>query len=147
MQLGFILYIQNVVGLQCFGIHVLSFYLEFTWMIFRCQDHLRTLTRGGNSSPPKSIWTHLRTQDDTLVVNIFSTTMSNWTHQIIHLPMFSMRVFRTLLLSQQHVPELGVHVHHHLQPRKKFQNKPKDSESFRAGTRRLTVCEPCQLEN
>ena len=44
----------------------------------------------------------------------------------------------------EHMPELGVHVHHHLQPRKKFQDKPKDSESFRAGTHRLTVCEPCQ---
>ena len=44
----------------------------------------------------------------------------------------------------EHMPELGVCVHHHLQPRKKFQDKPKDNMSFRAGTRRLTVCEPCQ---
>ena len=44
----------------------------------------------------------------------------------------------------EHMPELGVCVHHHLQPRKKFQDKPKDETSFRAGTHRLTVCEPCQ---
>jgi len=46
-----------------------------------------------------------------------------------------------------HMPELGVCVHHHLQPRKKFQDKPKDNMSFRAGTRRLTVCEPCQTHD
>ena len=47
----------------------------------------------------------------------------------------------------EHMPELGVYVHHHLQPRKKFQDKPKDDMSFRAGTHRLTVCEPCQTQD
>ena len=47
----------------------------------------------------------------------------------------------------EHMPELGVCVHHHLQPRKKFQDKPKDNMSFRAGTRRQTVCEPCQTKD
>ena len=47
----------------------------------------------------------------------------------------------------EHMPELGVYVHHHLQPRKKFQDKPKDDVSFRAGTHRLTVCEPCQTQD
>ena len=47
----------------------------------------------------------------------------------------------------EHMPELGVCVHHHLQPRKKFQDKPKDDTSFRAGTHRLTVCEPCQTHD
>ena len=47
----------------------------------------------------------------------------------------------------EHMPELGVCVHHHLQPRKKFQDKPKDDMSFRAGTHRLTVCEPCQTQD
>ena len=47
----------------------------------------------------------------------------------------------------EHMPELGVCVHHHLQPRKKFQDKPKDDTSFRAGTHRLTVCEPCQTQD
>ena len=47
----------------------------------------------------------------------------------------------------EHMPELGVYVHHHLQPRKKFQDKPKDETSFRAGTHRLTVCEPCQIHD
>ena len=44
----------------------------------------------------------------------------------------------------EHMPELGVYVHHHLQPRKKFEDRPKESASFRAGTHRLTVCEPFQ---
>ena len=47
----------------------------------------------------------------------------------------------------EHMPELGVHVHHHLQLCKKFQDKPKDSDSFRGGTHRLTVCEPCQSKD
>ena len=47
----------------------------------------------------------------------------------------------------EHMPELGVYVHYHLQPRKKFQDKPKDDISFRAGTHRLTVCEPCQTQD
>ena len=47
----------------------------------------------------------------------------------------------------EHMPEFGVYVHHHLQPRKKFQDKPKDDMSFRAGTHRLTVCEPCQTQD
>ena len=51
---------------------------------------------------------------------------------------------RTIKDYWEHMPELGVCVHHHLQPRKKFQDKPKDNMSFRAGTQRLTVCEPCQ---
>ena len=35
----------------------------------------------------------------------------------------------------EHMPELGVYVHHHLQPRKKFEDRPKESSSFRAGER------------
>ena len=99
MPLGFILYIRNV-GLLCFGIHVSNFFLEFTLMISRCQDHLRTSTRGGNSSPHKLIWTHLRTLVDTLVVNTFLNLMSNWTKQITPLLMFSMRVSLILQVSQ-----------------------------------------------
>ena len=122
---------------------------------FKYRELQKTLTRGGNSSPRKSVWTHQRMPDVILVVNMFSTTMSNCTNLIIHLPMFSMPVFLTSLVSQPVRPaEQGttgstfrVHVHHHLQPRKKFQDKPKDSDSFRAGTRRLTVWEPCQSKD
>ena len=143
-QMSFILSIPNV-GRQCFGIHVLDFYLDFLLMISRWQDLQKTLTRGGNSSPHKSIWTHLRAPDVALVVNMFSTTMPNWTKLITHLPMSLTPVFLTPLVSQpvrparrtrdywEHMPELGVHVHHHLQPRKKFQDKPRASDSFRVG--------------
>ena len=90
---------------------------------------------------------------------MFSHRMSNWMLVLTLLPMSLMQASRIPSTSKpasparrtrdywEHMPELGVCVHHHLQPRKKFQDKPKDNLSFRAGTRRLTVCEPCRTKD
>ena len=56
---------------------VLDFYLEFMLTTLRCQDQQKTLRQGGNTSPPKLIWKYQRTLDVILVVNVFSTMMSN----------------------------------------------------------------------
>ena len=70
------------------------------WMTSRCQDQQTILKKGGSLLPHKMIWTSLRTQDDTLVVNMCSTMTSNWRRVIIPLPMSLMQVSPIHLVRQ-----------------------------------------------
>ena len=127
-------------------------------MTSRCQDHPRTLMKGGNLLLLRLTWILQKMQEDTLDVNMYSNRnvkLDVSAHPFAHvfdasIPDPSSKPASPARRTKdywEHMPELGVCVHHHLQPRKKFQDKPKDNMSFRAGTRRLTVCEPCQSQD